>query len=87
VDGSGLFATLATKEYQMPITKADIDDFRKLIEMHRNYQTITKRLGKKLKCEFYDVSEWAEKLGSQKAKATDQEIAFAMGRLSFEGFY
>lgn len=70
----------------MPITKQDIADFRKLIEMHADYDKVTKRLGKKLECHFCEVSEWAEKLGKKKTPATDQEIAFAMGRLSFDSF-
>lgn len=70
----------------MPITKQDIDDFRSLIELHKNYEKITKRLGKKFDCHFHDVDEWAEKLGKKKTPLTDQEVAFAMGRLSFDSF-
>lgn len=67
------------------ITKNDIADFRKLVEMQREYHRITARIGKKLDCEFHDLSDWAEQLGKS-ATSTDEEIAFAMGRLSINGF-
>lgn len=67
------------------ITKTDIDDFRKLVDMHRQYEKITKRLGKKLGCDFYCLSDWAEKLGSQPG-TTDADMIFAMGRLSLDDF-
>lgn len=67
------------------ITKADIEDFRKLIEMHREYNKIVGRIAKKLNCEFHDLSDWSEQLGASPS-TTDEDIAFAMGRLSIHEF-
>lgn len=63
------------------ITKKDIADFRELVEIQKKFNRVTKALGKKLDCEFYELSEWTERLASLKT-STDEQVVFAMGRLS-----
>lgn len=75
---------MATKK-QAGINKTDIADFKKLVDMHREYKKVISRLGKKLDCDFYELSEWADRLGKS-STTTDEEVAYAMGRLSFNGF-
>jgi hypothetical protein len=69
------------KKQEQGISKSDIADFRKLVDMHREYQKVISRLSKKLECDFYELSEWGERLGKT-ASTTDDAVAFAMGRLS-----
>ena len=66
---------------QSGLNKADIADFKKLVDMHREYQKVISRLSKKLCCDFYELSEWGDRLGKLPT-TTDDAVAFAMGRLS-----
>lgn len=63
------------------ITKKDIEEFRELIAIQKKFDRVTKALSRKLDCEFYELSEWTERL-AKTPTATDEQVAFAMGRLS-----
>ena len=65
------------------ITKEDIADFRKVIEMHKEYDRITGRLAKKLSCDFRELTGEVERLHDM-ATASDADLCFAMGRLALD---
>lgn len=71
---------MATANKDRSITKKDIEDFRELIEIQKKFDKITKALARKLDCEFYEISEWSERLSKTKA-ITDEQVIFAMGRM------
>ena len=65
------------------ITEADIAAFRSLIEFHRQAHIARIRLAKKLGCDFFDLDEWADRLGAR-SSVTDADVCFAMGRLTYD---
>lgn len=75
---------MATKK-EKTITKKDIADFRELVEIQKKFHKITTALSKKLDCDFYELSEWSDRLGKMNV-TTDEHVAFAMGRLSLHDF-
>jgi hypothetical protein len=76
---------MAKKKPQGSIEKKDIQDARDLIVLHKQIATIRNRLCRRLKCDFYELDEWADRL-AKIPKATDEDIAFAMGRLTYDEF-
>lgn len=65
------------------ITKADIAAFREVLAMHKAVHAARKRLCKKLGCEFYEVDEWADRLG-KRSHVSDEDVCFAIGRLAYD---
>ena len=72
-----------TNKTQPGITKADISSFRVLIDLHRQAHSVRQKVCRKLKCDLFDLDEWADRLG-KRPTVTDEDICFAMGRLTYD---